>query len=74
MWELCTGELAKESRNYRQVESPKEAPEAIAQLIRSCMSFYPENRPSASEAHNIITSCGIGGRKAHRSVAAPRCT
>jgi len=61
MWELCTGEQASPMRNYRAVEYPGEAPEPIAQLIRSCMSFAPEGRPSASEAHNIIASSGISG-------------
>jgi hypothetical protein len=61
MWELCTGEQASPNRNYRAVETPAEAPELIAQLIRSCMNFEPERRPSASDAHNIITSCGISG-------------
>jgi serine/threonine protein kinase len=58
MWELCTGEMASLRRNYRAVESPKEAPEPIAQLIKGCMQFKPEHRPSASEAHHIIVSCG----------------
>jgi len=63
MWELCTGQQASPMRNYRAVEFPKEAPEPICQLIRRCMSFEPERRPSASEVHDIINSLGINGRQ-----------
>jgi serine/threonine protein kinase len=61
MWELCTGEQASPVRNYRAVNFPGEAPEAIAQLIRKCMVFELELRPSASEVHDIITAWGSHG-------------
>jgi len=60
MWELCTGEQPTVRRNYREVEFPGEAPETISKLIRRCMIFEPELRPSASEVHEIIMSCGVG--------------
>jgi len=63
IWELCTGEPASSMRNYRAVETPREAPEPIAQLIKTCMIYEPEGRPTASEVHNIIISCGICGSK-----------
>ena len=59
MWELCTRDQPNERRNFRPVHAPKEAPAAIAQLIKSCMNAKPELRPTAAEAHGVITFCGM---------------
>lgn len=59
LWELCTGQQTTARRSYRAVDVSEEAPEAISQLIMSCMSFKPEDRPTASEAHNTMMSCGV---------------
>ena len=57
LWELCTGDQPSQRRNFRQIKSPKEAPEAIVRLIWSCLNFEPELRPTASGAHKIIAAC-----------------
>jgi serine/threonine protein kinase len=54
MWELCTGEPPTERRNYRPVEHPDEAPREVADMIRMCMMFDAQARPTAQEVHDII--------------------
>ena len=53
-WELCTREQPSQRRNFRPIKTPEEAPQAIVDLIYSCMEFKPELRPTAAQAHNII--------------------
>jgi serine/threonine protein kinase len=50
-------------RNYRAVIYPREAPEAIANLIKRCMEFEPANRPDASKLHDTIMASDNAGTR-----------
>ena len=54
LWELITGELPTQQRQFRPPAVPEEAPAEIAALFARCHHANPRERPTAVEAHAIV--------------------
>ena len=55
VWEIATQETPR--RGFlRKTQVPDECPQVIEDLITSCLSSVPEERPTAKEACKIIQS------------------
>ena len=55
LWEIATQETPR--RGFlRRTSVPNECPQIIEELITSCLSAVPSDRPSAKQACNIIAS------------------
>lgn len=56
LWEICTGEMPLRGR-MRNVRVPLECPQEIADLINACIgSQDPKDRPTASDAFEILNT------------------
>ncbi|KAK9820873.1 hypothetical protein WJX74_000255 [Apatococcus lobatus] len=52
LWEVCSGQQP-EHRQF-PLESPEDCPEAIADLIRGCLSEMPQERPTMQTVFNTL--------------------
>ena len=59
LWEICTGE-APARGDMRPLQAPEDCPQVIVDLYQSCVAENPEDRPSAKEVLNVLsTVCKI---------------
>ena len=53
LWELATGKIPE--RGFIALPDPSEAcPTELATLIQKCLSYDPDDRPTAKEAYEMI--------------------
>lgn len=45
------------TRQYRTPTVPEECPQPVADLISQCISVDPAARPTAQQAHQVLTKC-----------------
>jgi hypothetical protein len=55
LWEICTGE-APARGDMRAIHAPDDCPQAIVDLYERCIKENPDDRPSALECLEILTS------------------
>ncbi|GAB4818221.1 hypothetical protein N2152v2_005267 [Parachlorella kessleri] len=53
LWELVTGEMPLRG-HLRNLEAPQDCPQAVADLIETCLEANPKLRPTAQQAFVIV--------------------